>query len=138
MERKTRQVCCFAKADVLMLDLNESREGFFRRARGRSFRVEWPKTEMAQEPPVERLVRGIWRLRIRSRAESAGGCVKLKTVADMRRRNARASTVAETAYLVQCVPLVNRLGGGGGGGVQPGMTDYNRQVTGCEGHVIGS
>ena len=97
----------------LMLDLNESREGFFRRARGRSFRVEWPKTEMAQEPPVESLVRGIWRLRV-SEAERRG-CVKLKTVADMRRRNARGSTVAETVYLVQCVPLVNRLRGGGGG-----------------------
>ena len=41
----------------------ESREGFCRRGRGRSFHVKRPKTEVAWEPTVESLVRGIWRLR---------------------------------------------------------------------------
>ena len=46
------------------LDLNESREGFCRRGRGRSFHIDGPKTEKAQEPTVESLVRGIWGLRV--------------------------------------------------------------------------
>ena len=52
--------------------------------------VEVPSTEKALEPTVESLVRGIWRLRvsIRSRAESTGGCVKLKTVTEIRRSGA--------------------------------------------------
>ena len=33
------------KINVLRIDLNESREGFCRRGRGRSFQVEGPKTE---------------------------------------------------------------------------------------------
>ena len=46
------------KINVFRSDLNESREGFFRRGRGRTFRVEGPKTEKAREPKVESLVRG--------------------------------------------------------------------------------
>ena len=38
--QKTRQVCSFGKRDVFRLHLNESREGFCRRGRGRSFHVE--------------------------------------------------------------------------------------------------
>ena len=49
---------------VFRIDLNESREGFCRRGRGRSFPVDGPKTEKAREPTVESLVRGIWRLRV--------------------------------------------------------------------------
>ena len=52
------------KRSVFRLDLNESREGFCRRGRGRSFYVDGPKTEKAREPTVESLVRGIWRLRV--------------------------------------------------------------------------
>ena len=48
--------------------LNESREAFCRRGRGRLFHVDGPKTEKALEPTVESLVRGIWRL-IASEAE---------------------------------------------------------------------
>ena len=44
--------------------MNESREGFCQRGRGRSFHVEGPKTEKAQEPTVESLAQGIWKLRI--------------------------------------------------------------------------
>ena len=54
----------FFGKNVLWLNLNESRDGFRRRGRGRSFHVEGPKTEKAQEPTVESLVRGIWRLRV--------------------------------------------------------------------------
>ena len=42
-------------------DLNESREGYCRRGRGRSFYVEGPKAEKAREPTVESLVRGMSR-----------------------------------------------------------------------------
>ena len=62
-EQKTWQVYNFVKTNVFRLDLNESREGFCRRGRGRSFSVDGPKTEKAPGPTVESLVRGIWRLR---------------------------------------------------------------------------
>ena len=55
-EQKTWQVYSFGKRNVFRLDLNESREGFCQRGRGRSFHVEWPKTEKVQEPTVESLV----------------------------------------------------------------------------------
>ena len=37
------------KRNVFKLDLNESREGFCRRGRGRSFHVDGSKTEKARE-----------------------------------------------------------------------------------------
>ena len=46
------------------LHLNESREGFCRRGRGRSFHDDGSKTEKAREPTAESLLRGIWRLRV--------------------------------------------------------------------------
>ena len=49
--------------------MNESREGFCRRGRGRSFHVDGRKKEKAREPTVERLVRGIWRLRFGQSAD---------------------------------------------------------------------
>ena len=52
------------KRNVFRLDLNESREGFCRRGRGRLFHVEGPKTEKVRGPTAERLVQGIWRLRV--------------------------------------------------------------------------
>ena len=63
-EQKTWQVNSFGKRNVFRLHLNVSREGFRPRGRGRSFHVDGPKTEKAQEPAVESLVRGIWRLRV--------------------------------------------------------------------------
>ena len=39
---------CFGKRNGFRLDLNESREGFCRRGRGRSFHVDGPKTEKAE------------------------------------------------------------------------------------------
>ena len=58
MDKDTR------KRKVFRLDLNESREGFCRRGRGRSFHVDGPKIEKALEPTVESLVQRTWRLRI--------------------------------------------------------------------------
>ena len=37
---------------------------------------------------------------IRSRAESTGGCVKLKTVTEIRRSSARDAVIAERVYRV--------------------------------------
>ena len=53
--RKTWQLrhIVLKKRNVLRLHLNESKDYFFRRARGRSFHVEGPKMEMAREPTVE-------------------------------------------------------------------------------------
>ena len=61
-EQKTWQPYSFGKRYVFRVHLNEPREGFCRRGRGKSFHVDGPKTEMAREPRVESLVRGIWRL----------------------------------------------------------------------------
>ena len=48
-----------------------------RKGRGRSFHVDGPKTEKAWEPTVESGVKHLETV-IRSRAQSTGGCVKLK------------------------------------------------------------
>ena len=38
------------KRNVFGLDLNEAREGFYRRGRGRSFHADGPETQKAREP----------------------------------------------------------------------------------------
>ena len=43
-EQKTWQVYNFGIRNVFRLDLNEFRDGFCRRGRGRSFHVDGPKT----------------------------------------------------------------------------------------------
>ena len=48
----------------MRFELKESREGFVRKGRAKSFHLEEPNTEKAQEPAVETLVRGVWRLRV--------------------------------------------------------------------------
>ena len=63
-DKKTWQVYNCGKRNVFRLYFNESREGFCRRGRGRSFDVAGPKTEKARDPTVEGLARGIWRLRV--------------------------------------------------------------------------
>ena len=63
-EQKTWQAYCFGKKKCFRQLLNESREGFCQRGRGRSFHVDGPKTEKAKEPTAESLVRGILRLRV--------------------------------------------------------------------------
>ena len=59
---KIWQVYWFGKRNVLRFEMKESREVFCRKKRARSYHVEGPKTEKAQEPAVEILVRGIWRM----------------------------------------------------------------------------
>ena len=61
-EWKIRQVYYFRKRSVLRLSLMESREGFCRRGRVRSFHILGLKTENAWEPTEESLVCRIWRL----------------------------------------------------------------------------
>ena len=82
--------------------MNESLEGFYWRGRGRSFHVDGLKTEKGQEPAVEieSGARNLVAESIRSRAESTGGCVKLKTVTEIRRSSARDMFIAECLYLV--------------------------------------
>ena len=61
-EQKTCKVYNSGKRNVFGLDLNESREGFCRRGRGRSFHVDGPETEKAREPKGESLVPGIGKI----------------------------------------------------------------------------
>ena len=61
--RKHGSLQFWEKDHVFRLDLKESREDFCRRRRESSLHADGPKTEKAREPTVERLVRGIWRLR---------------------------------------------------------------------------
>ena len=78
------------------LHLNESRDCFFRRGRGRY--VVGPKTEKAREPTEYCLVRGIRRLRVpeAERRVREG----LKTVTEIRRSSARDTLIAESVYTV--------------------------------------
>ena len=82
--------------------MNESLEGFYWTGRGRSFHVEGPKTEKGQEPAVEIKsgVRNLEAESIRSRVESMRGCVKLKTVTEIRRSSACDTFITERSYLV--------------------------------------
>ena len=50
----------FWESNIFRLDLNESREGFCQRGRGRSFHADGLKTEKVGEPTVNSLVQGIW------------------------------------------------------------------------------
>ena len=43
----------FGERNLFRLDLNESREGFYRTGRGRTFYIDGLKIEKAQEPTVE-------------------------------------------------------------------------------------
>ena len=88
-EQKTWQVYNFGKRNVFRLDLSESREGFCRRGRGRSFHVDGPKREKVREPAVKSPVRGIWRLRVSEpeRRVREGGRLQLN-------------------YITHCVPFV--------------------------------
>ena len=80
--------------------MNESREGFCQRGRGRSFHVDGQKTDKAWESTVESMVRGIWRLRV-SKAESTGGHVKLKTVTELRWSSASDTFIAESISWIE-------------------------------------
>ena len=70
----------FGERNLFRLDLNESREGFYRTGRGRTFYIDGLKIEKAQEPTVESGARNLEAESIRSGVESTGGHKKLKTV----------------------------------------------------------
>ena len=72
--------------NVLNLDLNEAREGFFWRGRGRSFHVQGPKMEKANSGKSG--TRNLEAESIRNRAESIRRCVELRTVTDIRQSSA--------------------------------------------------
>ena len=80
--------------------MNESREGFCRRGRGRSFHVDGPKTKGAGTNSGEFGARNLEAESIRSGVESTGGRVKLKTVTEIRRSSARDTFITESVYLV--------------------------------------
>ena len=85
--------------------LKASSKGFSRKASKRSFHVEGPKTEKAREPSGESGTKNLEAESIRGRAESKGGCVKLKTVTEIRRSSARDTFIVES---VDLVPLVRK------------------------------
>ena len=67
----------------------------------RPLHVEGLKTEKAREPNRRKFnMRNLETESIRSRAESTGGCVKLKTDTEIRRSSACNTMIAETVYLV--------------------------------------
>ena len=106
-EQKICQVCRDVLGYILgfRLHLNESREGFCRRGRGRSFDVDGPKTKKARNQQW----RGIQAESIRSSAESTEGCVKLKTDTEIVRSSAHDTFPAIDdriqGRLFQSIPL---------------------------------
>ena len=64
-----------------------------------SFHVDGPKSEKAGTNNAESRARNLEAESIRSRAESAGGCVKLKTIAEIRRSSACDAFIVESVYL---------------------------------------
>ena len=116
--RKTWQVCNFGKRTVFRLHLNESREGFCRRGRGRPFpkpQGRGPKTENAGTNSRESGARNLEAESIRNRTESTEGCVKLKTVTEIRRSSARDTFIAESGCL-SCTEF--RVGFGASGKIE--------------------
>ena len=83
MEQKTWQVYSFGKRNVLRLHLNESREGFLSERKGKAVPCRWTENrKSAGTNSGETCARNLVAESIRSRAESTGGCAKLKTVAE--------------------------------------------------------
>ena len=80
MEQKAWPVYNFGKRNIFRLDLNESREAFCQRGRGRQ-----PENRKgAGTNSGESGARNLEARSIRSGAESMGGRVKLKTVTEIR------------------------------------------------------
>ena len=96
----------------MRFDFKESREGFRRKGRGRPFHAEGlgPKTENVRTNSGKSETRNLKAENIRRRAESMGGCVKLKTVTEIRRSSAPNAFIAKSVYLVP-----NSLGLGASG-----------------------
>ena len=104
-ERKRWQLYYFGQRNVLRLGPKESREGFCRRGRGRSFHVEAPNIilkkhpKKPQEPTVESLARGIWRLRV-SEVDRRVRDGVWTWQPEIRRSSARNTFIAESVYVV--------------------------------------
>ena len=80
VEWKTWQVYCLGKRSVLRFDLKESREGFCQR-KWKVILCSGAKTKKGTGTSCGKSgTRNLEAESIRSRAESRGGCVKLKTV----------------------------------------------------------
>ena len=89
----------------MWLHLNESREGFRRRGRERSYiPCRWTE-DGSGETGARNLEAGS----VRSREVSTGGCVKLKTVTGIRRSSARETFTAENACLSCTTHLRQRM-----------------------------
>ena len=78
MEQKTWQVYSLGKRNVFRLPLNESREGLCQRESRRSFHVDELKTKGTGTNSGKSGARNLEAESFGSRAESMGGCVKLK------------------------------------------------------------
>ena len=106
-EQKTCQVYSFEKRNVFRLLLNESRwvsvgEG------GEVIPCRWAENRKGAETNSgESGARNLEAEIIRSRAESTGRCVKLKTVTEIRRSSARDTFIAESvSFIAESVYLV--------------------------------
>ena len=82
------KVYSLGKGSVWRLDLNGSREGFCGRGRGKVIPCRWTEDRKgARTNSGESDARNLEAESIRSRAESTGGCVKLKTVTEIDNNN---------------------------------------------------
>ena len=82
---KTWQVCSFGKRILLRFDLKESREGFCQERKGKVIPCRMTKDKKGTG--INSRESGTTNMEaesIKSRAESTGGCVKLKTVTEIR------------------------------------------------------
>ena len=75
-----------------------------------SFHVDGPKSEKAGTNNAESRARNLEAESIRSRAESAGGCVKLKTVTEIRQSSDRYTFIAESIHILSCTEFFVGLG----------------------------
>ena len=83
--QKTWQAYSFGKRNVFRLHLNESREGFCQ-SKGKAISCRSTENRKGVESNSEESgLRHLEAESIRSRAESTGGCVKLKTLTEIRR-----------------------------------------------------
>ena len=87
--------------ETFLSHLNESREGFLSERKGEV--IPCRRTGNRKGAGTNRGESGARNLEaesIRSRAETTGGCVKLKTITEIRWSSARDTFIAEGVYLV--------------------------------------
>ena len=92
-KQKKWQVYSFGKRNVFRLYLNEYK--------GEVIPCKWTENRKGTETNSrDSGARNLEAEIIRSRAESTAGCVKLKTVTEIRRSSARDTFIAESVYFV--------------------------------------